>query len=374
MKQFALLAALLVSSCGSPTESPSHTGEAWDDRNLPSAFGASADTPFDQLPLSAVLPATPWSDDYWPTRQGGISARWHDAVRNQRYTAYLYDFPTSSALQSFDRVTLDKLSPAEKLDLLHGRSDLPLAHGERNRMLASVRGGDVPAWHGLCHGWAQAAYNEPQAKHAIERMLPDGRKITFYPSDIHALMTKFYGDYHAGQTADFLGARCSVDNNGRSADPACRDANAGSFHLAVIEALADQHRPFIAELDQGEQIWNHPVYGYQTELSNFRVWRRINDAGRYRFRAPGTVYLVDVQMRLEYVSEALPANGVQGPVRRAVVYEYSLELDANKRIIGGEWHTSHPDFLWRTSRHPAAGDVRGNLDYAEIRNLLDQAQ
>lgn len=371
----ALTIALALAACGRAPAPMSATEEAWNPRNAPERFGAAASQRFDALPTQATAQTIPWSDDYWSTRHGQTSFRWQTTQRNMSYRSYLYTLPSAGQLASFGEADLARLSPAEKYDLLTGRSDLPLTRADRQRTLDGVRGGDVPAWYGLCHGWAPASFMEPQAQQSVARTLPDGRKLTFLPSDIHALMTRFYGDYHYTGRTTLLGGRCESDGRGRSGDVNCRDVNPGAFHLVLVHQLAEKGESFVAELDNGSEVWNHPVYGYSFQYSRLRAFRPLGDIGRARFRAPGTAYLVDVRLSLQYVTESMPAARPQPAARKTMVLDYSLELDDQQRIIGGEWHTDvHPDFLWRLDRKPAAGDALAGLDYATLRQLLDEAQ
>ncbi len=376
MQRFILpIIALALSACGGASHTQdSQTKEAWNERNAPSRLGANANVAYDSLPTAGTATTLPWSDDYWATRYGGVSFRWQTTAPGGSYRQYLYDLPSANQLAGWDEGTLSRLSPAEKYDLLSGRTDLPVTRAERQSMLGSVRNGEVPDWHGICHGWAPASYMEPQAFRAVSRRLSDGRNVTFQPSDIHALMSRFYADYHYAGNTQFLGTRCERDGTGRSGDVACRDANPGSFHLAVAHQLATVRSPFVVELDDGEQIWNHPVYGYAFSYGNFRPFRRLGDIGRARFRAPGTAYLVDVSMRLHFATETTPSTSATQTASRTIDLSYSLELDADRRVIGGEWEGSHPDFAWRITRQPVAGDRYGNLDYATLQDLLRSAQ
>lgn len=75
-----------------------------------------------------------------------------------------------------------------------------------------------------------------------------------------------------------------------------------------------------------------------------------NDPYR-RYRSRNTEWIVGVTMKLGYLIEAAPtASDTDQPQNdsvRWVKYDYDLEIDANGRLIGGEWYDeSHPDFIW----------------------------
>ena len=88
-----------------------------------------------------------------------------------------------------------------------------------------------------------------------------------------------------------------------------------------------------------------------------------------------------VELEVDYISES--ASSVDGNLADQIdtythtdSYEYILELDADGKIIGGEWSgdskTEHPDFLWlptgRNESKPIAG---GAITWAHVDELLN---
>ena len=59
-------------------------------------------------------------------------------------------------------------------------------------------------------------------------------------------------------------------------------------------------------------------------------------------------HLVGVTMELTYMKETIPSHSPPGgDLKIKVEYVYTLELDEQNNIIGGEWlHNKHPDFMW----------------------------
>jgi hypothetical protein len=59
-------------------------------------------------------------------------------------------------------------------------------------------------------------------------------------------------------------------------------------------------------------------------------------------------------------------------------YDYILEVDANGKIIGGEWLNSskkaHPDFLWLPTGVAGSSVAGGKITYAQVKALLDESQ
>ena len=99
--------------------------------------------------------------------------------------------------------------------------------------------GEVPSWHGICHGWAAAATREKKPGDTARVTLADGRSVDFYNGDLQALISRSYADF-GRLDYTFIGGRCDaatvrVDRQGRVIDPVCRDVNPGTFHLVLGE-------------------------------------------------------------------------------------------------------------------------------------------
>ena len=108
------------------------------------------------------------------------------------------------------------------------------------------------AWWGHCNGWASYVTAEKLGapKRDVRVTLVDG-KITecteesascvlFRMGDVEALMSELY----FSDKATFAGRRCNTDPDqmardahGRPTDPACRDLNPGTLHVALVGLL-----------------------------------------------------------------------------------------------------------------------------------------
>ena len=179
----------------------------------------------------ARMRKTPWNGYWWPTYKGGVSLRWQADPNSYTYRDYLYSIPTPAELAAMSAADLARLSPAEKYDLYTGHTDLPLTRAQRQQTLADVDvvNGEVPDWHGICHGLAAAATNETQPGSSATVQLADGRALVFYYSDLEALLDQTYADT-SRYNAKFEGARCYEDPvrrdpTGRPINPDCRDAS-----------------------------------------------------------------------------------------------------------------------------------------------------
>ena len=352
---------------------------------------------YDDLPMEAKLSKLPWASDYWATMHGGISFRWQTMASSgsDDYKDYLYPIPDKDAYGKMPADELNNLSPSEKYDLWLDRKDLndtSSATGlQRDFMLKSAKwnndnlGEDkIPSWTGICNGWSLAAIYEAYPLKPVVKKLADGRDITFYPSDIAALISQIYFDYQPAINVARLGAMCeepvpAVNSRGRRKNAACRDVNPMSFHIALGRYLA-LDKPFVFDVEPGQETWNQPVYSYKMELKKKR-----KKPSSYLNAAPGTVEVIDAEVTLEYIKEARPSTVGITPdkMERYIAsedYKYTLELDAAGKILGGEWKKNSPipDFLWRPDELPSDAILQRAspgypLSYDKVKELIDLA-
>jgi hypothetical protein len=324
---------ILLISCGqnpSSIDLTSQTREAWNALNDPKNLKDDYEVTLSKLPISADLSNKPWSDTYWPNYQGGLANRWNDP---EQPDAFEYKLFSANQVSSLTEEDLKHLSPAEKYDIYLGRLDFPFVRSERRRTKA-----DDPSWYGLCHGWAPASinYSEPNPV-TVEGA--GGIKVPFGSSDIKALLlfAQQYGDDNR-----MAGGRCN-DNDGSG--PACKDINAGSFHVILTNQIGIKDQGFVADIAKGEEVWNQPVYGFTSEMIGETTEIPAS-------AAPGTVKIASIQTSMRYISESAP-NWDPLPfdkypyIGATKSYDYTIELNEVGEIIGGEWvSTDHPDFFW----------------------------
>lgn len=343
------LAALWVSACGAGTRPDgSDLQEAWKPHDAPIQLDGSFIRRFDLLPTQGFLEKTPWADSYWPSYEGGISARWlaDDPL------PFKYETLSLEALQSASADEIRALSPAEKFDILNGDYTYPLVLSEWRRTSPYNE-----TWEGLCHGWAPAAalFEEP---HPVELTNADGITIPFGSSDVKALLTYYQGQVSRAPI-QFLGMRCNVKLDdllsGRANMDDCKGVNPGAFHIVLTNQIALKQESFMADVTRDFEVWNHPVSGYRSVITP--------KAGVGPTAAPGTVKEVFVTTSMDYSVELLPGwlpnKGRESTFTRTRVYEYTLEIDANGEIIGGEWlGADRPDFLWNQQTVPFFGEFQ----------------
>lgn len=342
-----------------------------------------------------------WSDDYWAKYAGGLAYRymepgfWLD-INNPKPNDW--KVPGLHILRNRPAATLiregrtDFLSPAEKYDLLVGDSGYSLTRA----FIHEINSKTEP-WEGSCDGWAYAAFNEaPPVKSVKVRNLA-GQLITFYPSDVRALLTLLYSGYRVSS----FGGRCGlanpgVDAQGRVIDENCRDTSPADFHKVLVNQVGIGKRGFSVDTDYAKELWNQPVKSFklryfnpQTRLSfshGYHAKVHKSQFSRDKFSAyrdsRGT-HIVAVDLEVHYQKEALPKAAAQLPPSHdnktdIASYRYDLELDMAGNIIGGEWdisaQRSHPDLITYVAtrdliRSQFDKQIRGNNLTEVLRSL-----
>ena len=315
--------------------------------------------------LSAALPKHPWSGYYWPLIRGQIAYRYSDP-----------NFPTDSWKDADKYIrdpdnfsSLNKLSPAEKYDLLFSENERPLTR----RALAEGgkyyrADGDVEPWMGICHGWAPASFMMDRPTHSVKVLAADGKsQIIFYPSDIKALASLLWAE--GKNTSRLVGGRCKLNDpeqsaEGRIISQDCFDTNPGTWHTAIVNQIGINKRSFVMDATYDYEVWNQPILSYtysyfnpqtksETDLLSDAVVKAENftrDKFK-RYRSAEGYAFVGIAMNVTYMVETRPnsneSDRADSDATKTVRYLYDLELDASGKIIGGEWYlNTHPDFLW----------------------------
>ena len=296
--------------------------------NHPDRFEEDYVYTFTDLPLGGNLEKTPWSGDYWAKNKGGISYRWQTDERFT-YTSY-----TEDELKMMSSEEISLLSPAEKYDILVEHYDYPL----NTRALASGNTNEA-AWAGYCHGWAPAAhrYEEPKPMTLTNG---DGIEIPFGSSDIKALLTYFEGEvanstfvgHDWSSTIYSLGSTCF---SAEILDPACHDSNPAAFHVVLTNRIGIMDMGFNMDVDKGYEKWNQPVYAYRSQILTTRP-----PSGQ---SADETVVEYIMETEVHWAMEIHP---MWEPVlltehqnSESKTYTYSIEVDKDGEIIGGQWLT-----------------------------------
>jgi hypothetical protein len=364
---------------------------ARDMQKLEEHFGSKMEVNFKTLSSpeyrKAAFKDAPWPSSYWPIYADGINARWD---QSQKSPAEKYALGFGLDPKNFmDKVsknngilsqkTRRKCKQTSDCDSLKDGSFCGIRAGETS-------GFCIPGWFGICHAWAPAAILEAEPKCAVTR-----GNVTFQPFDIKALLTQVYDG--AEITTVFTGARfngpddpADLDQYGRYKDAARRDIGPGFFHIAITNIMARFKKSFVVDVTAGAQVWNQPVRNYDVvemkEMDMTEASLQFFKTPSYPFN-PDAKSLAYVKTNFFWIVESgddgpLVATGRVDAFTQSAAYEYLLELDADKNIIGGEWvneaRYEHPDFLWFPASKPPANTVTSiGLKYSDVEKLLEDS-
>lgn len=284
----------------------------------------------------AALPATPWSDSYWPIYQGEIAVRYADPnfpasqdwQKNVDYLSHNLYLPQDIAIRS----------PSEKYDILVGDKNFTLTKAllEVGKPFYKATG-SVETWMGICHGWAPASYMESRPQRTIQVLAADRRTwINFNPSDIKALTSLLWAEGEF--TTKFIGGRCERKEGRDQPDGAeCQDTNPATWHLAVVNQIGVAKRSLILDTASDFQVWNQPVSSYRYRLINPKSGKQAKtleeaavtvanypDDPFKKSRADGTKYIVGIRMLLTYTAETEPSTSAL--IARQMIFGAALGM------------------------------------------------
>lgn len=370
--------------------------EEWDYTNDPERLANNLNYRIAELPMSGSN-TNVWAASYWPTYEGSTNHRWqgpstlsplekYDAAFNNWTpdTEFATSVPADcgpNAATEYSRY-VETRGPAAAWQataqnrhlLFNGNNDDPDEDQDVDECYEVIE-----TWWGLCHAWAPAAILEPEPLHAVEF---NGQR--FEVSDIKALILTKYD----GTESLMLGGRCNAqtiehDDTGRVTADECRDTNAGAFHVVITNFLGINGQSFVEDRTGGYQVWNQPMTGYQiTMLEEIDVARAnslLNVTGDSYIYNANVAKLFEVKMTTDWLTEGHQSTqplGSQGYIRHDN-YHYILEVDADGKIMGGEWvgssRDNHPDFLWSPKRARTGPWARSNPNVSldQVHTLLE---
>ena len=283
----------------------------------------------------------PWSGSYWPDINGGIANHYRNHGKLGAEINFLMRHGVAkgrlnrdadhveSYIQSWvdnddeDRIN-QKLSPAEKYDLLLGDTDFTFTNAVKDEAdfrdqyrLATKRAesgddqesegddnsfyeddvstykkyddtvqyrywrqksGSLAYWSGICDGWSPASIYLPRPEKSVTVTGALGNKITFYPDDLKALGSYLFArtntpyfhtmDYQmAGHKCDPKGTP-DTDSDGYVIDIRCNDVDPGVWHLSLLNRIGKDGMGFIMDVDNNIKINNHPIASYSVAYYN----------------------------------------------------------------------------------------------------------
>lgn len=349
--------------------------EEWSPADSPHLFGPGLEVRLDALPASGEAAQVPWAGSYWPVSRDAINFRWAGESPAKKYER-------AFGLSGVE----DAVSRAHGIDGATGRACTSEAQCEAQRGEVCGRragrssGRCIPTWWGLCHAWAPAAILWPEPRVAVTR-----NGVRFEVQDLKALATLV----HDRTRTKFAALRCDTDapdfafdRYGRPRDGACRDTNAGTFHVLLANYLGRFKQSFVEDRTIDDEVWNQPLRSFRVvtrrDVTAAEANRLVGATGAtYRFN-DGAVRLVAFVTEVKFITESDPGEGWVGAridaYTRSDRYEYVLELDTAGKIVGGEWagasRTSHPDFLWLPLGARDAAVAGGAIEYERVRQLV----
>lgn len=307
----------------------------WEDYSDPAIRNPNYEKSYTALPLRGIVTDNRkiWANDYWAHKKGSINFRWN-AVKK---IGFDLKSPAREEALMMSQAALAELAPTEKLDLLNGDYNYTL-----RKEVEGIASKHAAIWHGICNGWAPATvnHNEPTPKTFTN---PDGIVVPFGSSDIKALISYYYAFHHQVRSTHQMGKRCLLIG------PGCdEDLNAGAFHIVLTNTVG-KGESMIADVERGRQVWNHAVSEYTSTVvaANLAPGKK---------SAKGTVRRVHLKTDMTFVqgiekNSWYPTHGTPDHINGVRNYEYTLDIDAYGKIIGGDWISKvRPDFIWEMEK------------------------
>ena len=103
-----------------------------------------------------------------------------------------------------------------------------------------------------------------------------------------------------------------------------------------MQYLSDRNAPeakrgFVLDVTREDQVWNQPVYGFESNIESVENIADIDDPLK-QFRAEGTVQIATVTTQVHYALEKGPYvdyDESNGSNITSKEYRYTLEIDAD---------------------------------------------
>ena len=244
------------------TSASNEDNEVWNAANNPAIFSSTLVYELAKLPAKGEAKVIPWTGSYWPTANDNINYRWAGSGT---------DSPAMKYQKAFGGTNVeDMVSKYHGIDSMDGykacttTSQCSRSDGEIcAKRTGKTSGKCIPTWFGICHGWTPASILFAEPKHPVVK-----NGVTFNINDLKALSSLA----HNSTSTKFISLRCdstnrangvNFDKYGRPTDEACRDTNAGSFHLLIANFLGKNGKAFAEDRTMDAEVWNQPLRGYR---------------------------------------------------------------------------------------------------------------
>jgi hypothetical protein len=331
-----------------------------------------------------------WSGSYWPMYQGSLAIRYRNAaIRKLSENTTKFEKYVEAHTAS---VATDELSPAEKYDLLVGDSLKTFTATQWKNGKDNGGIGGVPTWRGICDGWAAAVMTWPRPTKAVTLTAANGSAVTFYPEDIKALGSQLHAK--GIKKVTFLGRRCNGSTGHITG--ACDETNPGALHLALANRVGAEGKSFVVDASPGKEVWNYPVSKYEFSYMNPLTGMASDDWKSARVplvgneenlvkgkkRSKATVWVVSVLAKVQTTdmrtTNLLAYDDASQDKVLDLNWNYDLEIDAQGKVIGGEWLKKNgPDFIWaprEDSRPLSVAETRARLSFDANRAVTPALQ
>jgi len=245
----------------------------WGSADTPSNVDATYLHALAQLPQQGESTVKPWIGTTWLIQQDSINLRWDGA--NSQSAASKYQ----SAFGSTD--VEDNVSLGHGIDAWSARPSCTDS-SQCNTNAGEVCGKRTGQTQGRC---VMSAWSMSAAWAAASILFPEPRNpvtvngVTFKVQDIKALATVI----NDPPEMQVLGSACTLpitlDQYGRPTDAACRDTNAGAFHVMVTNRIGLQQQPLVTVRLVDGVAQHHPAFRYavleQRAVSLGEAWQKM---------------------------------------------------------------------------------------------------
>ena len=304
-----------------------------------------------------------WSGNYWPHFQGSLAVRYRDPsfgslIKGKDQYKKFKELAEKKPGYTYGGKE-DLLSPAEKYDLVVGDPKMSLTKYSWELGSKAEKFGKVPIWRGICDGWSSASQKLPRPVRSVVLKTPSGTPVTFFPEDMKALGSQLYA--RAQENVIFLGKRCYPVIGALTG--ACEGTNPAAFHKAIANRVGAMKKTFNADISTSSEVWNYPVKSYKFTYYNVLTEEENDDfhqalevfEKKHRFkknarRHEKTYAVVGVKAVVTYAdmreSNLLTTDSAAEDKNLEKTYYYDLELDRGFNLLGGEWESASPDFIW----------------------------
>ncbi|AZZ37363.1 hypothetical protein CIK05_11360 [Bdellovibrio sp. qaytius] len=200
-------------------------------------------------------------------------------------------------------------------------------------------GGEV--WEGHCNGWAAASIlNEEPVAPQTDPL----SKTTFSVLDQKALMIE--RDFCV--THAFFGSRYRGPGDNAS------DIRPALFYKTLTYYIGQLGKPVATDYDSHETVNNAVISGYTMTITK---------TASKTFRVNSVVTLH------HYDKTKSDEPGVARSEQKK--YNFSIRVNDAGEIIGGNWLTGNPDFLWVPLSHSACGNNNNKIEPIYIEQILN---